>query len=157
MKNLNILRVFTFILFIIFLTACPPPAEKCVRTDNVGYWDLDVELNKVYGCPPTRFYCMNNVTLSEFVILYDLPNPWDIVTTSQIINNKTFTIADQNQIIQTAKNTAEVNAPNCISGIKKSIYGIQFIRDFITEDNDQTLYVIKIQVTYACCSGSIPK
>jgi len=154
MKKAEFIILSTLFVTALLFTACSISKPKCTRTDNVGFWDIGTELNKVYHCPLMSMGCSGNNRPAEFELkqYYDL---WSLATFD--INSEAFTIAEQDALLQSARTRAVAEAPLCASGQKKSIYDITFFVDVITADPNPPGYVIGMKVTYACCSGGIQK
>ena len=146
MKKSSYILIFIFAIVGLLQTGCASLKIKCPRTDNVGFWSMDTELNKVFHCPLMSRGC----TLSEFEVkdYFDL---WTLATFN--INNESFSITEQNDILQIARNKAVAEAPMCVSGQKKLVSDINFFVTIVT--GNPPGYVIGMHVKYACCSGII--
>lgn len=137
-----------FLLIVLFtISSC----GFCSR-NTVTWHQLAEELNKIYTCNRVHIGCSGNVILSEYETIIVEPSLLSIAD-----DQTSFDSNSQDALLDQATQLALNNRPNCNSGTPKYVYDIQFINDILVCTGCTTPYHTYIQVTYACCSGTMPR
>jgi hypothetical protein len=115
---------------------------------TVTFWPLAAKLNQVYHCPK-RGFCpggqLGRFQMKTIAIYADIQQ-WLTYTYN---TNTTYTVPQQNAIIQNA-----VNLANGAAVVGTFVYDIQFFSDIAVGNNTQ--YVIGAHITYASCVTVTP-